>query len=224
MSTHIKNLASLASAILAVGVMVLSDTLVQAATNPGNDAAAMVVRIRPNADRGVTIATGTGGFLDLGYVDLGNSTSTLHPATVTIQGNMINTELDLSASITGGWVFDNDDQIKSSSGTNQLSAFVQFTSISTGLAPAQDNEYFRTGTSSGTKITSLTQTFPATQVGLAGSSGIGAFENNEEGNADMDSMAPASERHMFTYFTLPPATSVTADQYINFVLAVKAGP
>ena len=225
----IKKLAGLAStAILALGILAVNQNAVHAYSDyiSSNNATAMIVRITPNADRGVQISTGN-VHLDLGAVDLGASTQTVRPATVTITGNMIECELDLAAAISGGWVFENFQQLDST-GANQLNAWVQFTSVSTGLAPAQDYEYFRVGTTSGSKITSLTQSFAATAVGIAAGSGVGRFENNE-GNAspnpaDMDSMTPAAYRHMFTYFRLPPTTSVTGAQDINFTLSVRAGP
>ena len=223
MRTHMKKLVGLASGLaLALGMLVMNAAPVHADFDVSNDSAAMVIRIRLNVDRSVTISTGDVN-LDLGYVAMGTSTGTVYPATVTVSGNINNTELSLSALITGGWVFDNF-QTYSSTGDNQLNAWAQFTSISTGLAPAQDNEYFRVGTTSGTKILSTTNLFAGIPVGIAGGSGIGRFENNEGGSGDMDSMNPVSVRHMFTYFTLPPTTSITADQDIQFTLTVRAGP
>ena len=40
----------------------------------------------------------------------------------------------------------------------------------------------------------------------------------------MDSMIPGYVRHMYTYFRLPPTTSITTAQDVNFVLSVRAGP
>jgi hypothetical protein len=223
-----KKLAGLASGLfLALGMLVMNSALVHADYDVSNDSAAMVVRIRLNVDRGVTITTGVAATMDLGFVSPGNSTGTVLPATVTVTGNLLNTELNLSALITGGWVFDNTQTITSTAGsTNVLHAWAQFTSVSTGLAPTQSNEYFRVGATSGTKIipTDTGPSFAGVPVGIAGGSGIGRFENNEGGSGDMDSMNPVSVRHMFTYFTLPPSTSLTADQDINFVLSVRTGP
>ena len=50
------------------------------------------------------------------------------------------------------------------------------------------------------------------------------FENNEGASGDMDSMTPGAVRHMYTYFTLPAATSLTTNQDVNFVLSVRTGP
>lgn len=229
MSTYMKKLGRLASAAaMALGLLALGNTVHAVDANPGNDSAAMIVRITPNADRGVTISSGDlgGAQISLGLVDLGASTRTIHPATVTVQGNMINTELDLAASISGGWVFDPIQSFTSTGGANQLATWVQFTSVSTGLAPAQDYEYFRVGTTSGSKIIATGASYSGS-VGLTGSTGVGFFENNEGsvdgGPGNLDMMAPAAVRHMFTYFTLPTQTSITVPQDINFVLSVRAG-
>src|SRR3989344_9088367 len=88
MRTHMKKLAGLAGGIfLALGVLVMNSTPVHADFDVSNDSAAMVIRIRLNVDRSVTISTGDVG-MDLGYVGMGNSTWTIHPATVTIGGNI----------------------------------------------------------------------------------------------------------------------------------------
>ena len=209
--------------MLALGLVVLNSSKAQAYSDTisSNDATAIVIRITPRADRGVEISTGDASFLELGTIDIGASTQTVSPATVTITGNMAETELDLSASITGGWVFDNN-QITASTGANQLNAWVSFTSISTGGIPATNNteEYFRVGSSSGAKLTSLTQTFTGTRVGLSGADGVGRFENNEGGAGNMDRMVNYSKRHMWTFFRLPPTTTITSQQTINIVLSV----
>ena len=226
MNKYMRKLKGLGTiAMMALGLMVVNRSNVHAVysdTISSNNAAALVVRITPNADRGVTISSSSVQ-LDLGFVDLGASTQTVSPATVTINGNMTETELDLSASISGGWVFSNS-QTFTSTGTNQLNAWLQFTSISTASAPSQSNEYFRVGSSSGSKITSLTNSYAATAVGISGGAGTGKFENNEGGSGDMDSMVPGDRRHLWTFFTLPPTTSLTTAQDINFVLSVRAGP
>ena len=229
MRTHMKKLVGLASGwLLALGLLVMNSAPVHADYDTANDSAAIVIRIRPNVDRSVTISTGDVG-MDLGYVGMGNSTWTIHPATVTIGGSIGNTELNLSADITGGWVFNSFQTYESTAGSeNQLNAWVQFAGVSTGIAPAQDNEYFRVGTTSGTKILATGPVMLGTPVGLAGSSGIGRFENNASNTgptpADMDSMNPVSVRHMFTYFTLPPLTTTSTDQDIHFTLTVRQGP
>ena len=231
MRTRMKKLVGLASGLfLALGMLVMDSAPVHADYNVANDSAAMVIRIRLNIDRSVAIATGDVD-MDLGYVPLNTSTFTLHPASVTIGGNINNTELSLAAMISGGWVFDNTQTITSTaSSANVLHAWAQFTGVSTGLAPAQDYEYFRVGTSSGSKIVSATTSpnFAGVPVGIAGGANIGRFENDAGNNgptdADMDGMDPGAVRHLFTYFRLPPNTTITADQEVQFTLTVRAGP
>jgi hypothetical protein len=224
-----KKLVGLASGLfLALGVLVMSQAPAHADYDTSNDSAAIVIRIRLNVDRSVTIATGDVG-MDLGYVGMNTSTWTIHPATVTIGGSIGNTELNVSADITGGWVFNNYETNESTAGSeNMLNAWVQFTGVSTGIAPAQDLENFRVGSASGCKITADGPVYLGTPVGIAGGSGIGRFENFA-GNAgptpaDMDSMNPVSKRHMFTYFMLPPITTTPNDQDIHFTLTVRTGP
>ena len=103
MRTRMKKLVGLASGLfLALGMLVMDSAPVHADYNVANDSAAMVIRIRLNIDRSVAIATGDVD-MDLGYVPLNTSTFTLHPASVTIGGNINNTELSLAAMISGGW-------------------------------------------------------------------------------------------------------------------------
>ncbi len=220
MNTWLKKVSTavIGVGLLTLGLMVWNVSKVQAYAGDSissNDATAVVVRITPRADRGVQISTGDNGYLNLGTVDLGASTQTVSPATVTITGNMNTTELDLSATITGGWVFNNAETFASTAGAaNQLNAWVSFTSISTGGVPAVNNndEYFRVGTSSGAKLTSLTQSFSGVRVGRQSATGIGRFENDESNSGDMDNLAPTSLRHLWTFFRLPPTTSITGQQ------------
>ncbi len=195
---------------------------VYADSNPANDSAALRISIIPNFDRGVIIDTGNLN-LDLGSVDMGASTQTVSPSTITIVGNITNTELDLSGLITGGWVFDPNETL-TSTGTNQLNVWASFTSISTATAPAQNDEYFRVGTSSGAKLVSNTNIFAPAAVGKTPGSAVGRFESNEGGAGDMDSLSPASRRHVWLYFRLPNTTSITAQQSIQFQFSVRQGP
>ena len=207
---------------LIIASLLLPLVWARADSNPSNDSAALSIRITPNFERGVTIETGSVN-MDLGYMDMDASTQTVSPATVTITGNILNTELNLAASITGGWVFD-PNQTYESTGTNQLNAWVSFTSSNVAAIPSQDGEFFRVGASSGAKIVSDTNVFGPVAVGIAGGSGIGRFEGNAGGSADMDSMNPTSQRHLWLRFKTPATTSVIADQQVQFQLSVRPGP
>jgi len=210
----------LTAGMLALAGLVSTADRLEAVAVSSNNAAAMIVRISPNVDRGVEISTGD-VHLDMGSVELGASTQTVKPATVTIQGTISNTELSLSGSITGGWSYDNN-QTLTSTGTNLLNVWASFTSISTNNAPSQGDEYFRVGTSSGAKLISQTGVYGITEIGHAGT-GFGLFETNGDG-ADMDSMNPGDQKHLWVYFNLPPTTSISAPMFVNFVLSSRAGP
>ncbi len=190
-------------------------------SNPANDAAAITISITPNIDRGIMIDTGNVN-LDLGNLDMNASSQTVMPATVTILGNITNSELDLSAGITGGWVFD-PNQTFASTGTNQLNMWASFTTISSAAAPSQGDEYFRVGTSSGAKFTSNTENFGPQPVGVNNGSGVGFFEPNDPAS-DMDGLNPGDRRHLWIYLHTPPTTSVTTQQKININLSVRPGP
>ena len=220
---HTKRLAGfLTAGTLAVLAFLAGFTQEASATAIStNNAAGIVVRITPNVDRGVVISSGDVN-LNLGTVDLGASTQTVRPATVTIQGNLTNTELNMDGVITGGWSYDNT-QARTSTGTNLLNVWATFTSISTATAPSQDDEYFRVGTSSGAKLISPDGTFGTAAIGLSGSDGFGRFESNGD-TADMDVMSPADQRHLWFFFTLPPQTDDFTEQQINFVLSTRGGP
>ena len=206
--------------LLAIGMIATVVKDAGASAISSNNAAAMLVRITPNVDRGVVISTGDVN-LNMGTVDLGASTQTVRPATVTINGNMTATELRMAGEITGGWVFQNFQSL-TSTGTNQLNTWATFTSISTVSAPSQGDEYFRVGSSSGAKLLSLSQNFTATDIGITGAgTGTGRFENNEAGSGDMDNMDPGNQRHLWVYFRLPPSTSLSATQSVNFVLSTQ---
>ena len=220
------------SAVLTIGTLAIGALMVSAQkahavysdSISSNNATAMVVRITPRADRGVEISTGNVN-LNLGTLDLGASTQTVSPATVTFTGNMSSTELDLEASISGGWSFDGNPLsfASTAAAANLLNVWATFTSVSTTTAPSQGDEYFRVGSSSGAKITSASNVATAAHVGTFTGTGIGLFENNEGSSGDLDSVIPGSVRHLWTYFRLPPTTSVTGAQDINFILSVRAG-
>ena len=194
-------------------------TPVFADSNPANDSAAFTISVTPNFDRGIEIDTGNVN-LDMGTVDMNASTQTVSPATVTILGNITNTELDLSGMITGGWVFD-PNQTFTSTGTNQLNVWASFTDVSSVTVPSQGDEYFRVGTSSGAKLISNTPFFGPAAIGIDGSNGLGRFENNV---TDMDALLPGTKRHLWIYLRTPPTTSATAQQSIRFTFSVRSGP
>ena len=213
-----KYLATLVVGMLALGSLLVGEA--KADANVANDTATIQITITPNVDRGVTIATQTVN-MDLGLVDLNVSTQTVSPATVTIQGNLTNTELDLSAGISGGWTF---EPTATSTTTDKLKTWVVFTATTTNATPAKNNNTFD---NSNDFLSSTVAEFSGTRVGSS-SGGGGNINNSFEDNsgnafADMDALNPGALRHMWMYFTTPDLTTTSAAQLIRFYLTVKAG-
>ena len=183
---------------------------------PGNNTAQITITITPNVDRSVTITT-TNVNMDLGSLTLGAlvSTQTVSPATVTVQGTISNTDLEISASISGGWAFDADSTTVE---TDNLATWVTLTNTNIVAAPVQDATHFK-GTAAGAGNALIDGSF--TRIGSDGASGAGRFE---DGVTDTDHFAAGTfKRHMWTYFRLPNGTSTTNPQKVTFVLTVDQG-
>jgi hypothetical protein len=216
----LKKLRSAAAVLAAAALLFAFQTGAWADSNPSNDTDDIEITITPNIDRGVSIDTNNVA-MDLGSVDMNASTQTVRPATVTIQGTVTNTELELSAQISGGWSF---EPVATSSTTDQLKVWAVFTATTVFTVPAKNNNTFDdTNDFLGASGTS----FPATRVGSA-SGGNGNINNSFEDNsgntfADMDALRPGMKRHLWLYFTTPPLTSTANPQSIRFYLTVKQG-
>lgn len=219
MNKHMKQfVAALAVGLLAVGGLLIGEAKADAIV--ANDTATIQITITPNVDRGVTIDTQTVNMV-LGLIDLNTSTQTVNPATVTVQGNLTNTELDLSAGISGGWTF---EPTATSTTTDKLKTWVVFTATTVFTTPAKNSNTFD---DTNDFLASNTASFPGTRVGSS-SGGSGNINNSFEDNsgnafADMDALSPTSKRHMWMYFTTPDVTTTASDQLIRFYLTVKAG-
>ena len=214
----------LVAGVLGIGMLALGLVVkAQAYTDSvmADNTAQITITIRPNVNRSVTITTDNVN-MDLGLVDLTGAyvaTQTVKPATVTIGGSFSNTDLLLSANISGGWSFD------ASSNTieqDKLATWVTFSNTSIANAPAQDANYFNgTGESAGTALLAVdAANYPATRVGNDHTVQPGHFEN---GSDSMNEMNIGDKRHMWMMFRMPSATTVTANQYITFVLTVDQG-
>ncbi len=206
-----------ASRILTVAFLAFfSAASLRADFNPGNDSANLEISIIPHFDRGVEIDTATVQ-LNLGAVEMGASTQTVRPATVTIIGNVLNNELNLSANIVGGWTFDDD---VTSTDTDKLANWIVFKSATDPAMPAKGGANFDDANDS---LQSATPNFGPVRVGTqGGNSGLnGRFE---DGVTDMDSLVPQDKRHIWFYFRTPGATSFTNQQEIHYTLTVTPGP
>ena len=109
--TTMNAMKKLVAGVLGIGMLALGLTVkaeAYADSIMADNTAQITITIRPNINRSVTITTDNVN-MDLGLVDLTGvyvATQTVTPATVTISGTYGNTDLLLSANITGGWTFD----------------------------------------------------------------------------------------------------------------------
>lgn len=184
--------------------------------NPSNDSASLQIIITPNFDRGVEIDTAN-VHMNLGLLEMGASTQTVRPATVTIVGNVLGNELNLSANIVGGWTFDDD---VTTLDADKLANWVVFTSASNPAAPSKSGSAFDDANDS---LQTVGAAFGPVRVGTQnGNSGLnGRFE---DGVTDMDSLVPQDKRHLWFYFRTPGTTSFTNQQEIHYTLTVTPGP
>lgn len=211
------------TAVLAIGTLTVMSLMVKDAkadANVANDTATIMITITPNVDRSVSIDTNNVA-MDLGLVNLNASTQTVRPATVTIGGNLTNTELDLSAQISGGWGF---EPTATSTTTDLLKVWAVFTATTVFTTPTKNNNTFD---NTNDYLSATGTSFPGTRVGSS-SGGGGNINNSFEDNsgnafADMDALNPNMKRHLWLYFVTPDVTSTAAAQQIRFYLTVKQG-
>lgn len=218
MSTLARKLAGvIAVGMLAVGMVWMSAGKAQAYSDAlsTNNVAGLTVRITPNVDRGIQISSAPGGFLQLGSVDLGVSTFTVNPATITIMGNVSTTELDLGATIfatvgNASWNFDNS----STTAADLLATWAVFSGIGISSRPSQ-NEF----TVSNATVTT-TMVGSGNEARIGGTSGNGTRFEGPWTGSDMDSMPISTQRHLWIQVKTPASTSITGEQNINFNLNV----
>jgi hypothetical protein len=205
--------------LLAVGLSVKAHAYTDAIM--ADNTAQITITIRPNVNRLVTITTDNVN-MDLGLVDLTGdfvSTQTVSPATVTIGGTFGNTDLLLSANISGGWTFDgSSDTIDS----DALATWVTFTSTNVAATPSQTGSYFDGTVLADDKdlIAVDAVDYPSIRVGNNSGTLDGRFEDN---STSMNGMLVGNERHMWMMFRMPSATTVADEQNITFVLTVEQG-
>jgi hypothetical protein len=200
--------------VLVMGLVMVNVSRVEAAYSDQistNNTAGLIVKITPRGDRGVEISSGE-ATLDLGVVDMNFSTKTVHPATVTIYGNMSTTELEMTSTITavaGSWSFDNDPN---DANADLLAVWSVFSGVNISSAPS-DNEFVVSNAT-------VTQSMVAVADRIGGVSGNGTrFEGIWTGS-DMDSMVPGTKRHLWVRMRTPASTSITGEQSVHFNLAV----
>ena len=185
----------------------------------------LTISILPNAYYAVDIDTAN-VTLNLGTVDLGASTQTVHPSTVSIQSTFATTDLRVQEAISSGgtpWSFDTDSTTIETDG---LAVWATFTSIERSSAPTQTADYF-SGTvpgAAGSDMVSTTNRYVGDSASFSTSN---LFENNSGFDSkNMDGMAPepnaAAKSHLWLYFRLPNATTSSAAQNISITITAVA--
>ena len=206
--------------VLFVFALAASAAFLRADMNPANDASNIEITILPSVDRGIMIDTASPfGMLDLGNLDMGVSTQTVYPATVTILGTVTNTELELSASINGGWKF--DDNVATQEDDN-LAVWSVFTSTNSSVMPTKTASKFDDAMDA-LSPASPSASFGSVRVGLANGDG-GVNDRFEDGTTNMDSLAPGAKRLWWFYFRTPSGTNTPNAQKVTFILSVTPGP
>ena len=200
--------------VLVMGMVMVNVSRVEASYSDQistNNAAELIVKITPRGDRGVEISSGE-ATLDLGIVDMSMSTKTVHPATVTIYGNMSTTELEMTSTITaaaGSWGFDDDP---SNTNADLLAVWSVFSGIAISSAPS-DNEFVVSNAT-------VTQSMVTTASRIGGVSGNGTRFEGVWPGSDMDNMVPGTKRHLWVRMRTPSSTSFTGEQSVHFNLAI----
>ena len=229
MTTTKKRVKGLAWGLLVLG---LSWGPARAGNHEGNPTGSDMIRVRitPNASYGVSIDTTnvqglSSGVIDLGALDLGSSTQTVKPATVTMLGNIAyvsgnaGQELNVNAAIpVGGWTFDPSPTTSGAGSTvDKLAMYLLFSG--TGLSVAPSGADFANGTAAAS-ITSDAVTYHA---GSASGTGSKFVDQNEPTPVVMDNMSATDKRHMWLWFRLPNNTSTGAAQEVTVTLTALGG-
>jgi hypothetical protein len=192
----------------------------------------LTVTIIPNAGYSVVVTTTNVG-LDLGVVNLGASTQTVRPSTITVTSSYATTGLKLTGSMStnGGvpWTYAIDTSLQ---GSDQLAAWAVFTDTSvsdyTTLGSTGTGATYFLGTSSGAAGSNVVGTV-TTPVGT--SAGVSPHFIANSAQAGYKTMAAlpssaadlaSSRAHMWMYFVLPPATTDNNAKYMTFTLSAAA--
>ncbi len=185
----------------------------------------LTVSILPNAYYAVDIDT-TNVALNMGLVDLGASTQTVRPSTVSIQSTFATTDLKVQGGISSAgtaWTFDDN---AASTEPNKLAAWATFTSVNRSSAPTKSADYFSGSVpgASGSDMLDATNRY----VGSSATDGTtNLFENNSNFDAkDMDALPPVpnanGQAHLWLYFRLPNATTDASPQNITVTVTATA--
>ncbi len=191
------------------------------AANPF-DRDSLTVTIVPNAYYALDITTGThANLLNLGSVELGASTQTVHPATVTITSTYATTDLKLLGNVVTAvspWAFNSSGTVTA----DQLAGWANFTTTAVGAAPVQGNgsQYFR-GTTIGAADSDLIDNASSRDVGNeSGGSNSNFYETDSgaTGFLDMDGLAKNAQAHLWLWFRIPWSSTTNGTQTIVITL------
>ena len=211
-----------AALVLALGCMGLARTA-------GAAAQGVTITITPNAGYSLTLTTTTTGAGNLGVVNLGVSTNTLAPSTVTITSSFLYTGLTLNGAITGGgshpWTFSSTN----TQSTDNLAAWAVFTDTSVTVVPpftavtSSDAFYGASAISVG----ATGGTCPALGAGAAHfelQSGAG-IKHMECLLSNQSTSVFSATSFLYLYFTLPTNITDTTSsaQLVSFTLTAS-GP
>lgn len=203
---------------LVLGALLLLGTLsarrAQAQSTTTYDS--LTVTITPNAQYAVDVDTAISpALLNLGVVDLGQSTFTVNVTTVEVRSSFAATDLSIRAEvISGGWTVDGDTTTQETDGLQAWAVFTDTSVVSQAVAAAQPGAFAADDL--------LQQT--NRDVGNVGggpnlymlTSGTG-FKNME----DLPSSAVdlnASRSHLWLKFRLPSVTTTPSAQQIYITL------
>jgi hypothetical protein len=192
----------------------------------------LTVTITPNAGYSLTLSTANVG-LDMGTVNLGASTQTVKPSTVTVTSSFATTGLKLQGSMSGAGTPWTLAQNTAAQGTDQLAAWAVFTDTSiTNYAvlgtTGTGSQYF-IGTSSGVTGSNVIGTVNAPVGTFTGTSSPLFIANaGQAGRKTMASLPPsssdlaASRAHLWMYFVLPPTTTDNNPKLMTLTLTAGA--
>ena len=200
--------------------------LAQASWAAGALKDSLTVTITPGALYALDITT-TGVNLDMGTVNLGASTQTVKPSTVSIESTYAATDLRLLGQISGSgtpWTFDDDT---ASNESDKLAAWAVFTDTGMALTPAQGANYF-TGTQPGVSNSCV---FDASDRDVGDNGAVlNLFQatGGAPGYKDMEDLPSAlvlpgaGKAHLWLYFRLPNATTDTNPKFVTVTLTAVA--
>jgi hypothetical protein len=205
---------------LLLGLTWLFSAPAQAATSDS-----LTVTITPNAAYALDIDTAS-VVLNLGTVDLGASTQTVTPATVTIQSSYATTDITiLGQVISGGWTLDANT---ASDESDALKAWAVFTDTSVATMPTSGVEGAFSGTvpgANGSDVIDDVVLDVGTDAGgdlqfvkTAATAGYKSMEDMPPALVD----GPASKSHLWLRFTLPPATTTLTAKQVYLTLTAGA--